>query len=211
MMGGIIGGRNTRVVWTAHAATQTNQSTFTFAGAAFGEASPRRWIIAAFRCTNLTTNFSAPHACSIGGVSATLAFQDPSGTALGHRQFWIAKVPTGTSGTITVSRAANMTGQVMNVWAAYDLKSATAVGAVASTFANPSSVSLTCQAGGIAVAQADGTSPTGWSWTGLTENVEGSAGTLGYSAASLSKTAAGALSITANGGVSNTMIAASWR
>lgn len=212
MMGGIIGGANTRVEWKDHRSSGVNQTTFTANSVPFGDASPRRWIIVSFRCSNLTLNLAAPNACTIGGVAATLILQDPAGTSLSHRQIWIAKVPTGTSGTITVTRAANMTGQVLNVWAAYDLQSAVAVDTEVSTFADPGSGNLTCQSGGIAIGYADEpTTPPGFTWTGLTEDVDAALGAIGYAAASLSKTAGGSLAITADTDANCSFIAASFR
>lgn len=211
MMGGIVGGANTRVIWQDHRATSTNQATFTATSVPFGDESPRRWIIVAFRCGNLTGNLTAPTSCTIGGVAATKIFEDPVGIALTHRQVWIAHVPTGASGTITVNRAANMTGQVLNVWAAYDLQSAVEVDAKVSSAANPASVSLTVSAGGIAIAFTDGTSAGPFTWTEPTEDVDSALGTLSYSAASKSKLAAGSLAVSVSGAANHTVVAASFR
>lgn len=212
-MGGTaaVGGLNTKVTFTDSDSTNTNQSTYTRTGVPFLTASARRLVIVGFRCSNLTANLSAPSACTIGGVSATLILQDPAGTALSHRQIWAAAVPSGTSGTVTITRAANMTGQVFFAWVGENLKTFTNVGTLVTANADPSSGSLTTLPGGIAVAFGLATSASGFTWTNLTEDVDSTLGTISYTGASQSKIATSSVTITLDTNVACQLFAASWR
>lgn len=206
----VIGGLRASALWTYNTATQTNQSTFTATGVPFSTASARRHIIITFRCGNLTGNFNAPTSCTIGGVSATKAFQFPTGTSLTHYQIWIAAVPTGTSGTISIVRAADMNGQILNVWAGYNLRSATPVEA-AENFTDPTSVTLDVSGGGFAIGYVDNNNTGPYAWSGLTEDVDTSLDTIDYSAATVNQTQSGTLAVGANGAANHRLIAASFR
>jgi hypothetical protein len=207
----VMGGLDTKVTFTASGATNTNQTTFSQGSVSFLTASPRRLGIVGFRCTNLTANLSAPSSCSIGGVGASLILQDPAGASSSHVQFWAAAIPSGTSGTVSVTRAANMTGQVFLFWVGENLKSFTNVGIRIGTFANPSTGSLTTQPPGIAVGMGFATSGGSFSWTGLTEDLDTALGTISYTAASQSKVSSNPLALSLSSGASCTVYGASWR
>lgn len=207
---GAIGGLNPTATWRHGSNSSTNQTTFSVGSVPFGVASDRRWIAVAFRCTNLTANLSAPSSCTIGGVSATLLLQRPAGTGAAHRQIWIAKVPTGTDGTISISRAANMTSQVIEVWSLHDIRSGTPDTADAATFGNPTTLDLTIVGRGLVIVFAEGVSSGPYAFTGANEDEDTSLGTLHYAAASRSKVPAGVLSLSVTGGGNHNMIAASF-
>lgn len=214
---GAIGGRNTRVIWRQHAIDGSNQSTYTFTGVNFGAVSTRRHIIVAFGFGAGSLGASlAPPTMTIGGVSATAVIDLGATSGTSGRPLWIAAVPTGTTGTIVVTRASGMTYGIIEVWTAYDLISATPVHTVAGTLANPSTGNLTTSSGGIAVGMASAAAAGGgFTWTNLTENDDatgsGTASAVQYTAADASKTASGTLALSLAQGGAIRMFAASFR
>lgn len=193
-----------------------NASSYTFSSKDFGTAAASRRIVVANSQSHLTANINNPNACTIGGVTATLVFASPPSTGSGSYQLWIAAVPTGTTGNIVISRAADMGFMGIAWWAVYDLSSSTAVDAdKGSSFANPSSQTLTVSDGGIVIAFWRGGSSVGHTWTGPTEDFDqvagsGTASGIYITGASKAQCAAPSLSVSL-AGESNQFIAASFR
>ena len=211
-----IGGRNPQVIYTDTEFGTANASSYSVT-AAFGDASPRRYIIIGFQAGQLGADLNQPDSCSAGGVAASLvATSGATGTA--WKQIWItdSPVPTGTSGTVAIARSGgNMTHGIIHVWAAYDILSVTAVGTVNGAFANPSTGSLTTAANGIAVGHSTTTTAGSWTVGGLTEDAEGTGSGTGattqWAAASFFKTSAGSISVSFSQAASNAFIAASFQ
>jgi hypothetical protein len=211
-----IGGLNTRGVFADSASDGSNKSTYTFDGFNFNAPHTRRRIAFFFDCGALLGSdlVTPPSSATIGGVSATLLHQYSIVI-----QLWGALVPTGTDGTITVTRAAgNMTFGLVVGWSLYDLKSFTPVDSVISTLANPSSASLNTLAGGVAIGLGGGVGGAlpAIAWTGLTSEgadgtVSGTGSGLRYGGASKNKTLTESLAITSDTDANNLFMAASFR
>ena len=212
-----IGGLNTKVTFITSDATNTNQTTYTSPSFSTLTANARRLIIIGFRCTNLTATLTAPSSCTVtpnvgSAVAATKILQNPVGPdALAFEQIWAAQVPTGTSATVAITRAANMTGQVAIIWVGENLKSSTVVGSVISSLADPASASLTVQAPGFAVGMGVATSAGSFAWTNLTEDVDSDISNVSYTGAHQSKVTGSSLLIGLDTDVNCRILAASWR
>jgi len=107
-----------------------------------------------------------------------------------------------------------MTHGALSVWAAYDLPGDSFVDGF-DFFGNPAADNLDTLASGIAVAFVVASSASAVSWTGLTLDGAltgtGTASGVTISAASRSKTTAGALAIQADQGANISLNAASYR
>ena len=215
----VIGGANTRVEYQGAGNDGANRSSYTFNGVSLGDAVSRKHIIVAFWCGSLlgTPGADGPDACTINGVAATLV----EGVGSTTTRIWIAACNTDTSGTVVVSRSAGSGMSIghIDVWAAYDLKSATPIDTALGGFTGPATGSLDTQGGGIAVAAASATNASAltFAWTGLLVDEAGgtvggtAGGTSRYSAASKSKTLTETLAIESDTTVNCRFIAASFR
>ena len=213
----VIGGRNVRAVYVAHAFGTSNAANYSPI-MSFGDASPRRLMVLGFECSHLTANLAIPHACTIGGVTATRDFTNPAATGGASQQFWSALVPTGTSGTVSISRAANMGYGNLHLWAVYDLPTPYTVVEATFAFASPASLSLDTLAGGVALGFAhDSGGGASYTWTGLTEEAgseltgSGTASAITTSAAGKFKTLTEALAVSSNNGGSHALNAIAYR
>lgn len=207
----IIGGRNRRVVYTAHAADDTDLSTYTFSGVAFGDASTRRHIIVCFHSIDAS---GAASSMTVGGVSATMLLQVTAPASRFH-QLWMAAVPTGTSGTIVVVNPGTALLSGIEVYAAYDLSSATPYDTASVASAGAPTLDLDVPSGGIVVGFAVASSGVAtFTWSGLTEDVDGTSGTnMKATSASVSRAPPAtprAISVTVSTGTCGAL-AASWR
>lgn len=187
-----------------------SSGTHMFSGLSFGaENSARDIIVVAFGSAG-TVPGDSPSSCTIGGISATKVVAGVTNPE--WSQIWIAAVPTGTSGTVTLSGPSGNWSAVVGVYAANYLQSATAT---ATDNHSGSPVTLgptTVPTNGILVgtfgsAATSGTVGTA-SWTGgVTQDFDQntfSAGGIGLSGASYIATSSASLSTSAaysNGGL----------
>lgn len=149
----------------------TDTNAYTFASQNLGTAASDRYIIvvAVARKGGASTTLSS---VTIGGVSATIVKQvtnnvsntDVAGIA-------IAAVPTGTTGDIVVTWGASMVRCAIMAYRATGIN-ATAYDSDSSTSGNPS-VSLDIPASGFAIGGGLTAASTTTSWTGLTEDTDG--------------------------------------
>lgn len=180
----VIGGVLPYAEYTAAANDGSNDDEFSFASVALGAAHTKRHIVVVFNGGAFlgVPPFTEPQAATIAGVSATplvAAAQDP-------RQAWIAAVPTGTTGTITVGTAAgsDMSFGSIQVWATYHLRSAAAVDTLQAA-GNPTATgTIDVSGGGLVIARAF-QSVVGvqtFTWAGVTEDAAGTVGGTGANA-----------------------------
>ena len=154
----------------------TNQTTYSFPSCNFSTEAADRYIIAAIAAQNQSRTLSSS---SIGGVGASIIDQleDVSTGAL-----VIANVPTGATGTISVTFSGQHFGCAIAWWVAYGLTSVTPVDhdIVQSTSAgggthNGAINGLLTVAGGFVIAgiagQGNATSQL-HAWTGVTERYD---------------------------------------
>ena len=186
-----------------------------FAGMTFpGTADATRIIVVAVRTRVLTL----PTAVTIGGVGATLVVQH--GNSLWKCQLWAAVVPTGASGTVTVS------GHSLNSLAAdnYMAVSTYAInGAASSTAASTGmdlstgTINLTVPVGGCVIGAVSAQNNVDITWTNVTEDpgegyLSGFFATTGvrYSHASAGELAGGVLAVTCAPSGTFVFVAAAW-
>lgn len=158
---------------TSSTAASDANGTYSHASVAIGPAHPSRYIIVGCVAYDSANTFSLS-SVTIGGVTATTVVG--GNDLLLYGSISIAKVPTGTTATIThdYSEAiANAGG--CTVWAAYNLKSETAID-TASDFNPTDNLTLNndTQAGGIIVAYTawDFDDGTDISWSGASGIIE---------------------------------------
>jgi hypothetical protein len=194
----------------------SNLTTYSTAAVNFGAADATRCIIIVshtFSSTNNTTLSSA----TIGGVSATVAVSNGASGGNYGTAISIARVPTGTSGTVDLTFAAGMSGVQFAVYRALNIISTTAIDFASGGTGNGlSSMTLDVEVDGLVIGGA--TRNTGANtWTGVSEDydvadthLDSAAGQV--SAGSLIPGATQAnFSVTNNGGDFYRTCCASWR
>lgn len=150
----------------------SNVATYEFVSQNLGAADSGRHIIAcvmarkgsAFTISSVT----------IGGVSATEVIQVQSATADGLSGIYVANVPTGTTGTVTVVLSSDAARCAISLYSASGITT-TPYDSASSTATAPSAT-IDVVAGGFAIGAAESASGTGvsdtCSWTNLTEDYE---------------------------------------
>lgn len=212
---GVIGGKLPSVVYTNSYAYNSNiATTHNYTSVPFSAAASSRLLVARFYV--LVSSGNAPNACTMGGVTATLVRQS-SATGSAFSQLWSAPVPTGTSGTISLTRNANMLNSAVTLWAVYDLKSMTAHDTAYGSFGHPITASVNVPSNGVVIGALTVGSLSTLTWSGLGEDFDqqyGPSGTTRISGASASRLPAASplnVTVTSAGGTSGNMILASFR
>lgn len=179
-----------------------------------GAEAPSRLIVVGTACA--TGSEEAPTACTVDGVSATLAVQNTfPGVIAVPQQLWYVARPTGGSVTVAFSKpgGADMDAGSMAVWSVYYLRSHTprATNTDASN-TNPSSVDLTVLANSavFGCAALSNSNSTTWSLTGLTADATDGTPTFQSAYGSADLVAAGARTIQF-AGRANRACSAYWR
>lgn len=149
----------------------SNLTTYSTAAVNFGAADDTRCIIIVshtFAASNNTTLSSA----TIGGVSATIAVSNGASGGNYGTAISIARVPTGTSGTVDLTFAAGMSGVQFAVYRALNIVSTTAIDFASGGTGNGlSSMTLDVEADGLVIGGA--TRNTGGNtWTGVAEDYD---------------------------------------
>jgi len=131
----------------------------------FGPADPKRYLIAAIAFSSLTAITSV----TIGGVTATQLVAVVSSFNNARSAFFIAAVPTGTSGDVTVNAGAGGVSSVA-LYSVINLQSATPLATDSNFGSSPLSMSLNGTNGGFILASAymSGSPGVSAAWTGLT-------------------------------------------
>jgi len=164
-----------------------NASTYTFAGQALGAAAADRIIV----CFAIDGVGSTATAVTIGGVAATLV---QTATTVRKNTLWYAAVPSGTTGDVVVTGAAE-TEMGIALWRLTGVGGPCASG---QSGANPGTATLSVPAGGVAIGgMGDGhTTYSGYTWTGLTEDFDVELTvSISYTGASATNTSAQSLTI----------------
>jgi hypothetical protein len=200
-------------VFTANSSNTVASSTYNFTSQSFGTASADRSIVVG-AAGQSGGGAAAITSLSIGGVSASqLLVASETSNAI---EFWIAAVPTGSSGTVTVDWAAQRARCAIAVWAVTGLlSSAVSDSAQESGFGStPGNGTVNVPAGGVVLGMTydGGTGGRTWSWSGLTEGVDASfGGGRSYSAANAdfaTAEAGSAVSATPSGNTTGGLFAA---
>jgi len=148
--------------YRTHAVDATDLTTYTFSTIDIGTAGSNRHVIVGVVARNGTANRTISSA-TIAGVSASIAADGSGGNT--EAGILIAAVPTGTTGTISITFSAGQLRCGIAVWAAYDLTSATAFASLATS---STTLDINTPADGIIVAVSMGVSTTPV-WSGITE------------------------------------------
>lgn len=179
-------------------ATATNNGTsHSFASQSFGAAAADRYIIVA-----VFSNGPSVNSVTVGGVGASLLHRP--GDAASQPEFWVAAVPTGTTGTISVSSSGTDNHKAIASWRVTGWDGSTlfdtaknGTGAVADP-----SLSIDIAAGGTvcAVVRTNTTESFAGDWTGATEryNLSGLESSLSVGAADATSVFATTLNIDVN-------------
>lgn len=190
-------GSDANIAFVANAADGTDLTTYSFAGQNLGTASADRYIVAAF-AHRAGAGTPTGSTVTIGGVGATFLAGVSNGT--GRCELWIALVPTGTTGTISITWSAGVARCVMGAWALTSLQSSTPT-ATYSSIASPMSVSANIAAGGVALAMGFANVSATATWAGLNENFDNTTadGCIGSGASQAFATAQTGLTISMTG------------
>lgn len=181
-------------------ASTSGLTTYTFSTVSFGTANVNRWIIFGFAAE--AAGARTLSSVTIGGVSASTTFNSFTGTGTVCSGIAWALVPTGTTGDIvvTLSGAALRCGG--GVYSA-SLTTSTPVDGGSNSGTNTStSVTVTCEAGGIIIAsECLNSNAHNQTWTNATEQYDGSigGGNTGMSGAMASVATSGDVAVTAAG------------
>lgn len=166
-------GQNVALVTnTDESVNSGSDNPYVFTTQAFGAEAWNRHIIVGY-CTSVSGRTVS--SATIGGVSATKfgeTLSADSGTTCG---FLIAAVPTGTTGTVSITLNFLNARMGIGVWRVTGLRSATPTATATDTSVTSDALSnsIAIPAGGIALGNvyaANGT--VSWAWTNLSENFD---------------------------------------
>ena len=182
---GFFGSQPPSVSYAAANINTTNPSnTFTWNGTSISTADPTRYmyLIAYSVSANIASDTDWVSSCSIAGVSATKIFA-PGSSSNSAFTMWRAAVPTGTSGTVSLTRnTGNGFSHVMwALFAVYNLLSTTPVHTITPSGSTSASGTLNLTAGGVAFGMAIQITNNGFTWSGLTETFDTQGGVGGNS------------------------------
>jgi len=172
---GIIGGaKKASVSFASYGMSASNASSYNFGSKIIGSAHPSRILIAWFLWDPLTSaNFSS---FSVDGTPMTFRAGNTGSGSGATVQIRTLPWPTGTTATITAAATASMLHCHWMLWSTYNLKSEipTDTHSALGLGTNPASDNLDVTAGGIVIAGtgAPSSSSSGFSWTGLTEDLD---------------------------------------
>jgi hypothetical protein len=134
---------------TANAVDTTSQTTYTFASQSFGTADSTR-IIAVLLGARNAGGTQIGSSASFGGVSASQAVGQLAPSNAAVSEIWYAAVPTGTTGTVSITFAAANSRCSIQVYSIIAPSSAAPTATGAST-ANAGTTTFTIPAGGAAI------------------------------------------------------------
>lgn len=176
--GGGSSGIATSLSYLAHAESSTYQYTYTFTSMSFGTADTDRWIIVGVG--SLYQNFHAGiDSVTVGGITATaissFVHQD-TGTNDIVVQFFAAKVPTGTSGTVVVNITSSGNTHYYCGVGLWRLIASDATNVLDTTADSDggyiADISANTESGGCLAAIGFCRNSLSWTWSGATENYD---------------------------------------
>lgn len=154
----------------ARTATTTDLTEYTYSGAAIGTAASDRKVVVGIlgRSTNPSTRTIS--SVTVAGVSATQAVY-VSNTIGNVSAFYVADVPTGTTGDVVVTWNDTMQNSTIGVYAMYGAASSTPHD-TATDIASAYSQTLDIPAKGVGFACGAVQANTTATWAGLTEDAD---------------------------------------
>lgn len=165
------------ITFTDSAGDATNLTTYTLSSLSFGtEAADRQIVVGVFGRTNSRTVSSM----TIGGVAATQVVAG-NNASNGPNDIWMAAVPTGTTGTVSVTFSGAMIRAAVAVWRMTGANP-TAVSTGSDVGTDPSAT-INVPVNGGAVGFCNSAATTSNTWVGLTEDLDTTVEGHSYSAA----------------------------
>ena len=159
-------------IGTVVSAVDTNtRSAYTFSGIALGAADAGRVIVVG--TSSGGGSASTVSGLTVGGVSAVEAVElQHQGDANYRSSLWVAEVPTGTTGDVVVTMSGSTGDCGIIVWPTTGADSSPHATASDATDAGGLTVDLNVEADGAIFAYSACDAGPGWSWTGVTEDID---------------------------------------
>ena len=210
-LSGFAGGRSfgsaIDLTYLQTASNSTNATSHTYSAQNLGAEGSNRWIVIAISTYHTGVTAVNLTSCTIGGVTATLSDSSESQLSVGLSAHVLrALVPTGTTGDVVLTYASTISATAISLYTMrhddpnfYISQSSNEV--------HPLSGNINIVPGGVCVAAGTAAAATdGMTWTGLTENADGSWATenANYTAASLSSASGGSFAVTLSNADSDT-------
>lgn len=158
--------------YTGNGAGNPSAASFTSGAIAIGAADPERHVLIALVgwADNVTFN-----TVTIGGVAASPVGSRAMHTNSGNNatiQYWIAKVPTGTTATVSVTCSAVLGRWAIAAWRLMGLQSTTVISEADTGNADPMTVSINAPDRGAVFGCAMVPTTATFTWTGITEDAD---------------------------------------
>jgi hypothetical protein len=157
------------VTFQASAVSNSALTTYTHSSTALGPAAPDRVIVVGVGGRNTVAGRTID-TVTVAGITATpiATLEGGSNTVAG---LFRVRVPTGTTGTISVTYSGSMARAGIGVWALYNLCSDVPTDIDTQTGANPS-VTSSVQANGSIVGYLYASGASAGAWTGISEDFD---------------------------------------
>lgn len=139
------------------ATSTSTTSSFSFGGQPFGTANTGRYILVGGAGNGTNVGLAS---CTIGGVAASLV---AGNSAIRRASLWLAPVPTGTSGTISITMNATSGGAGILIWSLFPDPVT-----VDTEITNGGNLTIPTDGVGIGVAMDGSPSGSSISWSGMT-------------------------------------------
>jgi len=144
-------------------------SSHTITGLSFGDEAPTRLLVAVIHAQ--ASGARTPTAVSIGGVTATLV-PGTSVSAAANISIWYAEVPTGTSGSVSVTYSGTILLCLVGLYRMTDLLSNVPLDGANGLFTNLGTMTLDSAAGGFVVCGLTNSSDNAVTFSGAVENYD---------------------------------------
>lgn len=189
----------------------TSPASYSFASCELSNPADDRRIVVCIGSRDSATVGATHGTVTVAGVTATKLVEQVSGSI--SVALYLADVPTGTTGTITVGLDDATDHMWIAVYAVYGLTSATVVDTDTATAVDPAVfTALTVRSGGVAIAVAAAIGGGEFTATGMTKGADETLETMRYVSAEVENAiGATAFSASLDSSASTTAVAASFR
>lgn len=152
---GALAGDSAQAVFLGHFSTTDDQDGYSVANVPLGPEAPGRLLVVTM-ASNSNAGHTGPSA-NIAGVSGTLVARGTSSSSGFSKQaMFQAIVPTGLTGTISVSTSGIETNWSVGVFALYNLKSTTPTGTAGTNGTSGAPLTVAVERGGVVIGSAEG-------------------------------------------------------
>lgn len=188
----------------------TNNNSYNFGSTDIGTADPTRIVVVGVYVEDDGGGSPIVTALTVGGISGTEVTARNGTTAA--ISLWRTDVPTDTTATVAISINVTTERCVIMVWTIYNADSATPIDSENTAAIDAPSSTLTTGTAGVIISAAKSTALATFTWTNITENVDGQIESVSsYTGASIATTTS-SLEITATETAGNvSLVSASWQ